>query len=269
MMRFRFWVVALSLVALLVPALTMQTNAAASDNLVRVMKEIGALNDTDYGRLKEWASEGARRPSFAMTQVDKVKNNILALQAADRDAVLAWLRGRGPGELYTRGILSSQLRQGSRSSFEEQFRELKFASETLQPPSSGDIRVLRGSAIARRSGTQAKVCVTFKNVGTKIATRVVFEFVLLNADGGEEGVMTLDRRGTFSPNVDIVGPDYFNNKSLTITGPRSMEDNCASVSSEVPAVPILSAQFASYRITRVEYADGTSWVPPAPAVKQP
>ena len=257
-MRARPYVIVLGLIALLLVSLGQPCQAAASDNLVRVMRAIAAFNDTDFGRLKEWASEGGRRPSFASSQVDKIKINILELQKDDRAAVAEWLRGRGPQALYARGISSSQIRQTSEA---DKWRYLKFATETLQPPPSPDIQVLRGFAAVKKDGTSAQACVSFKNSGTKPATRVVFEFPLLNAEGKEDGgVLTLDRRGTFSPNIDIVGWSTIT-VGTVISGNRGMSDNCTTLTTSVAAVPFLSAQFAGYRIVRVEYTDGSSWVP--------
>jgi hypothetical protein len=257
-MRARPYVIVLCLIALLLPAFTLQSDAAATESLVRVMKEIAALNDSDHGRLKEWASEGARRPSLSYSQVDKVKNNILNLEVPDRHAVVEWLRGGGPQALYARGISASQIRKAP---VENPWRQLKLASETLQPAPSGDIQVLRGFAAVRKDGTAAQACVTFKNAGSKTASRIVFEFALVNGDGKEDGVLTLDRRGTFSPNIDIVGESSPFSPGTTIMGNRSFQDNCTTLTTAFAAVPILSAEYAGYRITRVEYADGTSWVP--------
>lgn len=261
-MRPHFRAIALALIALLFGSIVQPSNAAANESLVRVMTEIGALGDTDYGRLREWASEGVRRPSYASSHVDRIKINILALQGQDRDAVVHWLRGGGPQALYARGMSSSQIRK---QAVENPWRQLKLASETLQPPPSGDIQVLRGFAAVRKDGTAGQACVTFKNVGTKPASRIVFEFPLMNAEGREDGILTLDRRGTFSSNVDIVGESSPFSPGGTIMGNRSYQDNCTTLTTAFAAVPLLSAEFAAYRIIRVEYADGTSWVPPAPS----
>ncbi len=43
---------------------------------------------------------------------------------------------------------------------------------------------------------------------------------------------------------------------------RRNDENCTGVSVGVAALPLLVARFATYRVVRVEYADGTSWAPP-------
>ena len=73
--------------------------------------------------------------------------------------------------------------------------------------------------------------------------------------------LKLDRRGTFSPNVDIAGYNDVSDLGGARMGHRGLADNCASTSTGVAALPILAARFASYRIIRVDYADGTSWPP--------
>ena len=119
--------------------------------------------------------------------------------------------------------------------------------------------MLNGFAAAMRDGTRAVTCVSFKNVGPQAATRVVFIFTLLYSDGQTGGELILDRQATFSPNVGVMSygsyADWVNQESAN----RGYAQNCATVSNGVAALPILAARYATYRVTRVEYVDGSSW----------
>ena len=75
---------------------------------------------------------------------------------------------------------------------------------------------------------------------------------------GNVGTFTLDRRGTFSPGIDINGYSGLSDWASG-GGNRGYADNCTTLSRNMAALPILSARFATYSVQRVEYADGTSW----------
>jgi len=259
--------VALAL-AVLVPSFA---GATGNYDVTRVLTELRSLNDADFGRVASWSRSGATRPPFVFSSIEAAENNIIWLHPANRDPVLAWLRGHGRSALHRLGLSDAEI--GPRRSAVDgggvpiavgppnPWRALKLASASLQPAASGDIRVLRGFAAAKNDGTGAAACVSFRNVGTKVANRVLFQFPLVNDEGTELGVLTLDRKGTFSPNVDIVGYDDTGDLAGNTIGHGGRADNCAILSSGVAAMPILAARFASYRVTRVEYTDGSSWTP--------
>lgn len=120
--------------------------------------------------------------------------------------------------------------------------------------------MLGGWASVKRDGRGAHACVSFKNSDTRPATRVLFQFPISDEAGVELGQLELDRRGTFSPGIDING--WGSMASWQGSANRRNDENCTSVNAGVAALPLLAARFASYRIMRVEYADGTSWAPP-------
>lgn len=137
------------------------------------------------------------------------------------------------------------------------YRSLNFASETLGQ-SGGPISVIGGFAAARRDGTAAIVCVSFKNTTTQTARHVLFDFALLGTHGRDVGALHLDRRGEFSPGVEING---WSNLSAwqSGVGHRGYGDNCTHWQQGVAAAPILRAASVVYRVTHVEFDDGTSW----------
>jgi len=182
-----------------------------------------------------------------------------AQSARADDAVVSWLSDGGPLFTDPSNIPHPTPTPG-------QWRDLKLASATLNSGTpASKIVVVNGFAAAKRDGKSAMACVSFKNVANVAATRVVFEFPLLDMNGQELGEITLDRHGSFSPNVDIhTYPSYSDwNGGKTVNS--GYADNCTTVKNGVAAIPILSARFASYRVTRVEYADGTDWTPASPA----
>jgi hypothetical protein len=142
------------------------------------------------------------------------------------------------------------------------WRQLTVATKTLAAVDEGEIEILASFAAARRDGTRAAVCVSFKNVAPKVATRVVFNFGLIDGNGGEVGTLVLDRKGTFSPGIDIEG--YRTLASWSVGGGNhGYNDNCMSLDRNIAALPILSARYATYAVKSVEYADGTVWNAPA------
>ena len=140
------------------------------------------------------------------------------------------------------------------------YREIRLASPTLENKPSGKIALLRGWAAVKRDGRGAVVCLSFKNEAAVAATRVVFRFTILNRSGEELGKLELDRTGTFSPGVDINGWGSLSEWQGGV-GHRGYGDNCKVLTSNVAALPLLSAHTATYEVTRVEYDNGTSWMP--------
>jgi len=253
--------------------------ATGNYDVTRVLTELRSLSDAEFAHVVSWSRAGTGRPGFVFSKVDAAENNILALHPANRDPILSWLRGHGRSALHALSLSDADIgpRRGGIDGHQiaasatqpSPWRELTLATASLQPAPSGDVKVVRGFAAAKKDGTGASACITFRNVGTKVANRLVVEFPLLNAESLETGVLTLDRHGTFSPNVDIAGYDDVGDLSGNSMGPRGRADNCATLSVGVAAVPILTARFATYRITRVEYTDGGVWTPPENARRSP
>jgi hypothetical protein len=140
------------------------------------------------------------------------------------------------------------------------YREIRLASQTLENKPQGKIALLGGWAAVKRDGHGAIVCVSFKNEAAVAATRVVFRFAILNRSGDELGKLELDRSGTFSPGININGWGSLSDWQGGV-GHKGYGDNCKMLSSNVAALPLLSAHTVTYEVTRVEYADGTGWPP--------
>jgi hypothetical protein len=255
------------------PAAAAPTTSAFLDSTLRSMY---FLSDSQFASLVHWARAGAPSPTPGAAaygvEFDIVDRRSL-MKDAERQALLVFLRGGGRSALYALGVTESQL--GSRnpanvppptprpSPTPNPYRALEFGSPTIGGAPAGNIVVLGGWASVRRDGRGAHACVSFKNTDTRTATRVLFQFPLSDEAGVELGQLELDRRGTFSPNTDING--WGSMASWQGSSNRRNDENCTSVSAGAAALPLLAARFATYRIVRVEYADGTSWAPPPTA----
>src|SRR5262249_54030379 len=122
----------------------------------------------------------------------------------------------------------------------------------------GHIVVLNGWAAVKRDGTAAIVCISFKNIAHVTARRVVFDFPIFGQQGGKVGELHLDRRGEFSPNVDINGWPGLSSWQSGV-GNRGYGDNCNFVQQGMASGPLLRAQSATYEVQRVEFDDGRVW----------
>ncbi|HVR47775.1 MAG TPA: hypothetical protein VMT95_14180 [Candidatus Binatia bacterium] len=125
------------------------------------------------------------------------------------------------------------------------YRQIEFASMTLGGRPSGGIDITRGWAAVKRDGKAAVVCVSFKNVAAVTATHVLFDFSLAGRSGAQLGRLELDRRGTFSPGVDIEGWHNLSDWQSGM-GHRGYNDNCTVFERGVAAAPLLSAHYVTY-----------------------
>lgn len=141
------------------------------------------------------------------------------------------------------------------------YRSIRFASPTLEGTSQGKIALLGGWAAVKHNGQGAVVCVSFKNEAAVTATRVVFQFTIFGRSGVSLGELELDRRGEFSSGTDINGWNSLSDWQGGV-GHRGFNDNCKVLDRNVASQPLLSAHSVTYAVTRVDYADGTSWTPP-------
>jgi hypothetical protein len=141
------------------------------------------------------------------------------------------------------------------------YRTIQLASPTLENAPQGKIALLAGWAAVKRDGQGAVVCVSFKNEAAATATRVVFRFSILGRSGASLGDLELDRRGEFSSGVDIRGWSSLSDWQGGL-GHHGYNDNCKVLNSGVASQPLLAAHSVTYAVTRVDYADGTSWTPP-------
>jgi hypothetical protein len=255
--------------------------ADASYALGQALGSLRALGPTSFGYVVQWANSGAPQVPNPTQDYEYAEAQILNLNNGDRQAVLLWLQGSGRSALYARGATDDQigpLRPGVDAGASPQpsatpnpWRNLKLASTTLGTGTpASNIVLLNGFVAAKRDGTSAIACISFKNVAPQSATRVVVDFSLLDANGQYLAPLVLDRRGTFSPNVEIHSYPSFDAWSGTGYVNRDYANGCVRVDNGVAAIPILAARLATYRITRVEYADGTVWTSASPApVKTP
>jgi hypothetical protein len=232
------------------------------------------LSDSQFGNVVRWAHNGTPRPNTLgkpaqmISSEDWVKLDILELRGADREAVLDWLRSGSRSALYARGARDSEIRNRRPGSAMPEatptpnpYRSLEFGSPTLGGEPAGNIAIFRGWAAVKRDGRGAHACISFKNVGSRAATRLLIEIPIVDDAGAQLGRLQMDRRGTFSPGIDINGWDAL--ESWQRGSNRGYDDNCTGINQGIAAFPLLAARFATFRILRVEYADGTVWTPPA------
>jgi hypothetical protein len=251
--------------------------ATPSDDLGQVLSTMRGLFSSDFHDLVHWAHNGTPRPDDPVFQPAKVEVQILDLDSDDRDAVLSWLRGYGRGELYTQGASDSDIgppRNGIDASATPKptpnpWRNIPLASNSLDPTPRGNIQILGGFAAVKKDGTATIVCVSFKNLDTRVANRVIFTFPLLDGNGDSLGALTLDRSGEFSPNINIDSFGSMQTWQAGGIGPtRSMMDGCVQRNLPTAALPLLQARTAGYKVVGVYYVDGSSWpagsAPPPP-----
>lgn len=240
--------------------------ADASPPLQQSLAALCSLGPSSFSNLLRWAQNGAPQVNNPVLDYEKAEVLILNLDYYDRIAELAWLQGNGRTALYQQGATDAQIgppRPGVDASVPtpSPWRELRLASATLDQSAQGNVQVLSGFGAVRRDGLGANVCVSFQNIARRVATRVIFQFTLFDRFGNSVGGLNLDRKGTFSPNVGIMTYQNYSTWSTGNIGPRGYADNCAAIALAVTALPLLQARYVGYRVARVEYADGSVWVP--------
>lgn len=126
------------------------------------------------------------------------------------------------------------------------------------------VRVFGAWAAQTYDGSAGFACFAFENKSNVAATLVRFEFQLLNKNGVGIEDLHLDRKGTFSPNIEIHGSHNVM-EYTALGGPRGYRDNCVSWQASVARDRKRYARVrsATYRIDRIEFADGTQWPSPA------
>ena len=251
-----------------------------SSSLGSALTTLRALGPQSFGYVVQWARNGAPQVTNPIADYEQAEAAILNLGSADRQAVLLWLQGNGRAALYARGATDDQIgplrpdvdsgATPGPTATPNPWRDLKLASMTLGGSSPSKIAILGGFAAAKRDGTTLIACVSFQNNASVAAKHVVFEFDLLDAGGNTLGKLTLDRTGVFSPGIGIMSFQSFKDWQQLTGGPvnRGYNDNCVRLNNGVAAVPILTARYATYRVTRVEHSDGSVW-PSAAASPSP
>jgi hypothetical protein len=242
--------------------------AAPSRALQSALSSVDQLSDTQFASVVIWARNGANWVGLPQNPAERAERQIGDLGSDDRNAVLAWLRGKGRSALYNRGATDAQI--GSRrpgvipasTPTPNPYRLLDFTTPTLgNRASASGIAVTGGFAAVKRDGKAVVVCVSFKNETQKVASRVDFAFEVYGARGHELETLRLERRGEFSPGLDIHGWQSLGDWQSGI-GHRGYGDNCTVVSQNIAANSLLRAQSVTYAIAGVQYADGSAWSNP-------
>jgi hypothetical protein len=193
---------------------------------------------------------------------------------SDRDAVLSWLRGNGRAALHAQGANDSDI-GGQRPvdpkpvATPNPWRNIPLATATLEGSTQHGLQIIGGFAAVKKDGKSAIACLSFKNVDPRVATRILFDFPLLGDGGQPLGNLTLDRTGTFSPNIDIHSYESMEQWQGKGVGPvRSFNEGCVQRDLPTAAIPFLQARSIGYSVVRVDYADGSSTAAPPPAAPQ-
>ncbi|HKU81467.1 MAG TPA: hypothetical protein VJP76_04780 [Candidatus Tumulicola sp.] len=120
------------------------------------------------------------------------------------------------------------------------------------------IELARTWTAVMRNGSAAYSCVSFKNTSDRVANQVRFEFELLNHNRHVVDTAHLDRKGTFSPDISIHG--YYSLSDWG-QGNRGFRDNCIGwqPDDQQQRLHYARLRYFSVRVTRIEYADGTTW----------
>lgn len=136
--------------------------------------------------------------------------------------------------------------------------------QTNYPGAAPPIRVFGAWAAQTYDRTAGFLCFSFENKANVAATVVRFEFDLLDKHGQAMQLLHLDRKGTFSPNIEIHGSHNVSEYEA-LGGPRGYRDNCVSWRAQNGSErkAYARARSAVYRIDRIDFTDGTQW-PAAP-----
>lgn len=239
--------------------------------IYQALTSLRGLSNPSFAHVVTWARSGAGQVFAPIWDYQNAEAGILALPSNDRYAILQWLRGNGRGALYNLGVTDSAIgpqRAGadypSATPTPDPYRQLQFATDSLDGgagPQPGSIQVLGGFAAARRDGTSIVACVGFQNNAPQTATLVRFAFPIKDANGNTVATLVLDRKGTFSSGIGIHTFQSYNDWKGGQSN-RGYSENCVTKTTGVAAMPILEARFATYAVTHVEYADGSSWNTP-------
>jgi hypothetical protein len=164
------------------------------------------------------------------------------------------------GSVWERAIYGTQYCAtfGSAAAPAPSYRNLTFISSTVPHPAPiGYVNVWTAMS---NSSNVGHTCVSFKNERDVTATRVLFALSLRDHNGEIVDTGKIDRKGTFSPNVEIHGWHSIEEYS-TGQGPRSYSDNCARWTPDNQAQAAAYPRVRSYTAyaERVEYADGATW----------
>lgn len=237
-----------------------------------LLNALNAIQSLDGGSLlavQNWAqNSGGAAPNPVFSDSDRVEAQIAALRPGDKAAVISWLSGGGRGKLYTQGATDAQIGKclfpidppscssSPSASPSPNYRTLPFG---LAPNAAdaGGIAIERGFAVVSNDGTSETHCLSFKNVESKTAVAVTFEYQLTTQAGDVLSTGSNVRAGTFSPGVEIAGPASYSDLRNVMN--RDLKNNCWSTSSSLANIALLRAAFMTIQVKAVTYDDGSTW----------
>jgi hypothetical protein len=241
---------------------------AQSRALVSTLTTLRSLSDDSFQQVVWWSSNPSD-PNITVPDWNNAEHQIMQLKHKDRDAVIAWLSGKGRQALYARGATDKQIgpsrindngSSGSSSTVPlTNYRIMPLSSPTLDATTTGNIQVTGGFALIKKDATMAAICLSFINHAPQVASSVQFAFALMDKQGDTLTTLPFTRTGTFSPNVAINGPRDANSYLNGAFGPRGAYDNCLVLKPGMAALPLAQARFVSYKVTAVHYANGSRW----------
>lgn len=241
---------------------------AQSRALVTTLTTLRSLGNDSFQQVVWWSSSPTD-PNITVPDWNNAEHQIMQLKHKDRDAVIAWLNGKGRQGLYARGATDKQIGpsrisdNGSSSSPGTvpltDYRIMPLSSPTLDATTTGNVQVTGGFALVKKDATMAAICVSFVNHAPQVAGSVQFAFPLMDKQGDALTTLSFTRTGTFSPNVAINGPRDANSYLNGAFGPRGAYDNCLVVKPGMAALPLAQARFVSYKVTGVQYVNGSRW----------
>jgi hypothetical protein len=238
-----------------------------SQSLVNALATLRGLSDSSFQQVVWWAPNPSD-PNITVPDWNNAEHLIMQLKRKDLDAVLSWLNGNGRQALYERGATDKLIGPRriadngvpSTPAPSSQYRIMPLTSPTLNTANTpSGIQVTGGFALVKKDATRAVVCLSFINHAANVANAVEFAFPLIDSQGNTVATLTFTRNGTFSPNIAINGPTDGNAYLNGSIGPRSAYDNCLVSNPGTAALPLAQTRFVSYKITGVQYANGTSW----------
>ena len=112
----------------------------------------------------------------------------------------------------------------------------------------------------RNDGTSGWTCISFKNTSSETATRIRWALQLMNQNDQVVDTGYLDRKGTFSPNVEIHAWHSVA-EWASGQGHRDYGNGCTAWAPDNEAQRLAYPYVRSYdvRVSLIVYADGTTW----------
>jgi hypothetical protein len=242
---------------------------AASGALDNALGEIRNLGTLDFDDLVKWAKGGHPMPDNPTFSLENVEADIDRLHADDQNAVLSWLQGGGRSALHSAGASDADIGpprsidKASAPATPNPWRNVPLATASLNGATQGPIQILGGFAAAKRDGTSAIACISFKNTDARVAKNVVIVFPLIGDGGQVLGTLELDRPGEFSSNIGIYTFDSMGAWQAGGGPVKSFAQNCVQKDLPTAALPFLQMRAVGYGVQQVDFADGSSWTAPA------